>query len=65
MTKEDFKKLTPEEIQDYIDIATEALIEILQQRGMTADESRARRKQIVAEEQTAIAAEREKLDESE
>lgn len=54
VSKQSFQKLTPEEIQDYIDIATEVLVEILQQRGLTAEEFRARRKQITAEEQNAI-----------
>lgn len=53
--KEDFAKLTPEEIQDYIDIATEALVEILGQQGMTAEQFRERRHQIVEEEKRIIA----------
>lgn len=60
--KAQFNGLTPEEIQDYIDIATEALVEILTERGMTVDQFRARRKQITSDEKDAIAAEREKLD---
>lgn len=63
VTKEDFAGKTPEEIQEYIDIATEALVEILQERGMTAEEFHARRKQIVGEEQKAISEELSKLEE--
>lgn len=63
VTAADFKGLQPEEIQEYIDIATEALVEILQQRGMTAEQFRERRKQIVAEEKEAIAGELDALNE--
>lgn len=60
-TKESLAGRTPEEIQDFIEIAEEFLVEILQQRGLTAEEFRARRKQIIAAEHEEIAAEREKL----
>ena len=63
VTAESFKGLSPEEIQAYIDIATEALVEILQQRGMTPEEFRARRHQIVQEEKAAIAKELDALNE--
>lgn len=54
VSKQSFQKLSPEEIQDYIDIATEALVEVLNERGLSADEFHAQRKQIVSEEQAAI-----------
>lgn len=60
--KKQFKGLGPEEIQEYIDIATEALVEVLNERGLTAEEFHARRKQIVSEEQTAITEELKKLE---
>lgn len=65
VSKETFRGLTPEEIQDYIDIATEALVEILNQRGMTAEQFREHRKGIVIEEQEFIESERRKLAEAE
>ncbi len=61
VTAQSFKGLSPEEIQEYIDIATEALVEILEQQGMTAEQFRERRHQIVAEEKEAIAEELDAL----
>ncbi|MGE0133054.1 MAG: hypothetical protein AB7U82_33675 [Blastocatellales bacterium] len=61
-TREQLALWTPEELQEFIEIAEEFLVEILQQRGLTVDELRERRKQIVTEEKAEIAAEREKLD---
>ena len=61
LISEDFLKRTPEEILEYIQIAEEALVEILSQRGMTVEEFRERRKQIIAAEREAIAAKREAI----
>lgn len=63
VTAADFNGLTPEEIQNYIDIATEALVEVLTQQGMTAEEFHARRHQIVDEEQKVIESELDALNE--
>lgn len=48
---------SPEELQEYINIATEFLVELLSQRGFTVEQLRERRKQITSAEIEFIDAE--------
>lgn len=59
--KSQLKGLDPAEIQEWVNIAIEFLVEVTSQRGMTGDELRARRKQIFAQENAVIQAELDSL----
>lgn len=58
------RSLNPAEIQEYINIALEALAETVSRLGMTTDELRAARKALVQKELADIEAELEELDEA-
>lgn len=52
---------TPEFVQSIIDVVTDLLVELLNQRGLTLEEFRARRTQLVQDEQVFIDTELEKF----